>query len=142
MKALEGETEFAHIPDWYAWERECVKQEIIDKKYSLSVDVDIYMLVDTKCLYKVGDGHLTHTSEGFNLVGCDGKLNYSQKPKGSYSLYSDYYWYEIGDMICIGNRDVLYYCFPKTNGVVTKTRLATEEIFKMKSAEMRHSRSK
>lgn len=132
MKAVEGEAEFAHIPDWYAWERECVKQEIIDKKYSLSVDVDIYMLVDTKCLYKVGEGHLTHNDEGFNLVGCDGKLNYSQKPKGSYSLYSDYYWYEIGDMICIGNNDVLYYCFPKTDDdVVAKTRLATEEMYKM-----------
>ena len=132
MKALEGDTEFPHIPDWYAWERECVKQEIIDKKYNLSVDVEIYMLVDTKCLYKVGEGHLTHNEEGFNLVGCDGKLNYSQKPKGSYSLYSDYYWYEIGDMICIGNNDVLYYCFPKTDDdVVAKTRLATEEMYKM-----------
>ncbi len=132
MKALEGETEFPHIPDWYAWERECVRQEIIDKKYCLSVDVDIYMLVDTKCLYKVGDGHLTHNEEGFSLVGCDGKLNYSQKPKGSYSLYSDYYWYEIGDMICIGNNDILYYCFPKTDDdVVAKTRLATEEMYKI-----------
>ena len=132
MKALDGETEFSHIPDWYAWERECVKQEIIDKKYLLSVDVDIYMLVDSKCLYKVGSGHLTHNEEGFSLVGCDGKLNYSQKPKGSYSLYSDYYWYEIGDMICVGNNDVLYYCFPKTDeDVVAKTRLATEEMYKI-----------
>ena len=132
MKALDGETEFSHVPDWYAWERECVKQEIIDKKYLLSVDVDIYMLVDSKCLYKVGDGHLIHNQEGFSLVGCDGKLNYSQKPKGSYSLYSDYYWYEIGDMICIGNNDVLYYCFPKTDDdVVAKTRLATEEMYKL-----------
>ena len=132
MKALDGQTEFAHIPDWYSWERECVKQEIIDKKYLLSVDVDIYMLVDSKCLYKVGSGHLTHNEEGFLLEGCDGKLNYSQKPKGSYSLYSDYYWYEIGDMICIGNNDVLYYCFPKTDDdVVAKTRLATEEIYKI-----------
>ena len=132
MKALDGETEFPHIPDWYAWERECVKQEIIENKYSLEVDVDIYMLVDTKCIYKVGDGHLSHNSLGFNLVGCDGELNYSQKPKGSYSLYSDYNWYEIGDMICIGNNDVLYYCFPKTDDdVVAKTRLATEEMYKL-----------
>ena len=132
MRALDGITEFPHIPDWYAWERECVKQEIIDNKYSLEVDVDIYILVDTKCLYKVGNGHLSHTPEGFKLVGCDGKLNYSQKPKASYSLYSDYYWYEMGDMICIGNNDVLYYCFPKTDDdVVAKTRLATEEMYKI-----------
>ena len=36
-------------------------------------------------------------------------------------------------MIGIGNRDVLYYCFPKNCGdVVAKTRLATEELYKMK----------
>lgn len=132
MVAVDGNTEFSHIPDWYNWERECVRAELLENKYSLSVDVDIYMLVDTKCLYKVGDGHLTHTSDGFALIGCDGALNYTQKPKASYSLYSDYNWYEIGDMICIGNNDVLYYCFPKTtDDVVAKTRLATEELYKI-----------
>ena len=36
-------------------------------------------------------------------------------------------------MICIGNNDVLYYCFPQNCGdVVAKTRLATEELYKMK----------
>ncbi len=50
----------------------------------------------------------------------------------SYSLYSDYYWYEVGDMICIGNTDVLYYCFPEAGrDVVAKTRLAAEELYKM-----------
>ncbi len=132
MKALEGETEFKHVPDWYAWERECVRKEILEKSYSLEVDVDIYMLVDTKSLYRVGEGHLSHSPEGFRLTGCDGQLDYIQKPKASYSLYSDYYWYEIGDMICIGNNDVLYYCFPKTDDdVVAKTRLATEEMYKI-----------
>ena len=35
-------------------------------------------------------------------------------------------------MICIGNTDALYYCFPKGSDVVTKTRLATEELYKLK----------
>ena len=51
-------------------------------------------------------------------------------------LYADYFWYELGDMICIGDRDVLYYCFPQGNGdVVAKTRLAAEELYKLKRAE-------
>ena len=132
MRAHEGETEFEHIPDWFKWERECVKKEIVEGRYSLEVDVDIYMLVDTKCLYSVGEGHLSHTAEGFHLTGCDGELDYRQKPKFSYTLNSDYYWYEIGDMISIGNTDALYFCFPKTESdVVAKTRLATEELFKL-----------
>ena len=67
-------------------------------------------------------------------------MDYSQKPSASYSLYSDYYWYEIGDMICIGNTDALYYCFPKEGGdVVAKTRLAAEELYKLTRKRKGHS---
>lgn len=132
MKALSGETEFAHIPDWYAWERAQVRQQILDGTYELSEDVDIAMQVDYKAIYKVGEGHLTHNGSGFYLIGCDGKLDYSQKPQSSYSLYADYYWYEIADCICIGDNDVHYFCFPKDASVsVAKLRLATEEMYKL-----------
>ena len=90
------------------------------------------MLVDHKALYMVGSGRLTHSADGFRLTGCNGKLEYSQGPVACHSLNADYYWYEIGDVICIGNQDALYYCFPKGADVVTKTRLATEELYKMK----------
>ena len=132
MKALEGETEYSHIPDWYRWDRECVRKELEAGTYLLDVLVDICMMVNTKCVYKVGSGRLRHDAEGFHLTGCDGKLDYYQKPSASYSLYSDYFWYELGDMICIGNTEVLYYCFPTEGGdVVAKTRLAAEELYKM-----------
>lgn len=131
VKALEGDTEFEHIPDWYRWQRSCVRQEIEEAQYMLDTPVDICMMVNMKCIYRVGDGNLKHTAEGFHLTGCDGKLDYRQKPSSSYSLYSDYYWYEIGDVICIGDSKVLYYCFPKVKGdIVAKTRLATEEMYK------------
>lgn len=132
MEAVEGETEFSHIPDWYRWQRECVRKEIQDDTYRLNVPVDICVMVNTKCIYRVGEGQLSHNAEGFHLEGCEGKLDYKQKPIASYSLYSDYFWYEIGDVICIGDGNVLYYCFPKDAGdIVAKTRLATEEMFKL-----------
>lgn len=132
VKALEGDTEFEHIPDWYRWQRSCVRQEIEEAQYMLDTPVDICMMVNMKCIYRVGAGNLKHTAEGFHLTGCDGKLDYRQKPSSSYSLYSDYYWYEIGDVICIGDSKVLYYCFPKAEGdIVAKTRLATEEMYKL-----------
>ncbi len=132
LEAVEGETEFAHVPDWYRWERDSVRRELEEGTYLLDVPVDICMLVDTKSIYRVGTGRLRHTTEGFHLTGCDGKLDYFQKPGASYSLYSDYYWYEIGDVISIGNGDVLYYCFPTEGGdVVAKTRLAAEELYKI-----------
>lgn len=132
MKALEGETEFSHIPDWYAWERDRVRQELLEGSYSLDIPVDIAVMTDYKAIYQVGEGRLTHGTEGFRLTGCDGKLDYSQKPQACYSLYADYYWYEIADMICVGDNDKLFYCFPKGEGdVVAKTRLATEELYKL-----------
>lgn len=132
LEAKEGATEFSHIPDWYKWERESVKKELIDGTYRMELPVDIYMLVDTKCVYRVGTGKLSHTENGFHLTGCDGKLDYRQEPLTSYSLYSDFFWYEIGDVICIGNDKVQYYCFPKDCGdVVAKARLACEELYKL-----------
>jgi len=130
LKAKDGETEFSHIPDWYAWERKCVAEDIENGSYSLDTDVEIGLMVDFKAIYMVGEGKLHHDAKGFVLDGCDGKLHYEQGPKTCYSCYSDYYWYELGDIICIGNKDCLYYCFPKKEDVVAKTRIAVEEIYK------------
>lgn len=131
LEASDGKTEFSCIPDWYAWEREQVRQEILEGKYRLDIDVDIAMLVDFQAIYRVGEGHLIHDREGFRLTGCGGRLNYTQKPQACYGLYADYYWYELGDIICIGNNEHLYYCFPKGGDVVAKTRLAAEEMYKL-----------
>lgn len=132
LEAAGGSPAFTHIPDWYAWERDCVRRELEEGTYRLDIPVRIGMLVDTRCIYMVGDGRLTHDTSGFHLTGCDGKLDYRQEPLASYSLYADYFWYEIGDMICIGDSGTLYYCFPKEPGdVVAKTRLAAEELYKL-----------
>ena len=133
IRALDGESAFTHIPDWYSWQRQQIRQELTDGTYRLQTKVDIGMMVDYKAIYMVGSGELTHDNGGFTLTGCDGKLNYSQGPLANYGLYADYFWYEIGDVICIGNNDVLYYCFPKNSGdVVAKTRMAAEELYKLK----------
>ena len=133
LEPCSGDAAFTHIPDWYAWQREQVKKELIDGTYRLETGVKIGMMVDYKAIYMVGEGKLTHDETGFRLEGCDGKLVYSQGPLSCYGLYADYYWYEIGDVICIGNQDALYYCFPQDCGdVVAKTRLAVEELYKLK----------
>ena len=131
LRAAEGETEIAHIPDYYRWEREQIRQEILDGNYCLDVEVDIAMQVDYKAIYKVGKGRLVHDVNGFHLTGCDGKLDVTQKPMAHYSLYADYYWYELGDVICIGDTDVHYFCFPPQGVSVAKIRLAAEEMYKL-----------
>lgn len=103
-------------------------------RYHLDSPVTIGMMVDHKALYMVGEGRLQHSAEGFTLTGCEGKLHYEQSPLASHSLNVDYHWYEIGDMISIGNRDALYYCFPQDGTSVTKVRIAAELIYEMKKA--------
>ncbi len=132
LRANTDDTEFPHIPDWYAWERKCVRRELETGTYSLETDVKIGMMVDHKAIYMVGRGHLSHSTGGFRLTGCDGRLQYEQPPLACYGLYADYYWYEIGDVICIGSKDALYYCFPEGKTPVAKTRMAAEELYKLK----------
>ncbi len=143
LRATDGDTKFDHVPDWNDWQRESVRREILEGEYSMDVAVDIAMVIDSKGLYSVGEGRLKHSKEGFVLDGCDGKLHYEQKPLSSYTLNSEYNWYEIGDVMSIGTLDRLYYCFPKENGgIVTKARLATEEIYKIAHNELQEAKAK
>ncbi|MBQ4551288.1 MAG: 1-acyl-sn-glycerol-3-phosphate acyltransferase [Oscillospiraceae bacterium] len=137
LRALQGETEYPHIPDWYTWERECVRREIEDGTSLLDTDVDIGIQVNLDGICMIGKGHLTHDANGFHLTGADGALDYTQSPVASHTLYADYYWYEIGDVIGIGNNEFSYFCFPEADVSVTKARLATEELYKLLKARRR-----
>ena len=143
LQATDGDTRFDHIPDWYAWEREEIKKEITRGEYLLDIDVEIIMMVDYKALYRIGDGHLRHDTDGFSLRSNDGKLDYHQSSLASYSLCADYFWYEIGDMISIGNKHHLFYCFPKKSEatIVAKAKMAAEEIYKLAINEKRTNKS-
>ena len=134
MVADDGNTEYPHIPDWYRWERECVRKELEDGTYGLDEEVTIGVQVNFDGLYMIGDGRLVHGPEGFHLTSNDGQLEYTQSPVAGHTLYSDYYFYEIGDVIGIGNNEFSYFCFPKGNVSVSKARLAVEELYKMKKA--------
>ena len=125
------------VTDWYDYQRDAVRSELENDTYGLDLEVDIAMLVDYKALYKVGTGRLKHDKSGFLLTGCDGKLEFSYPAMASHSLNSDFFWYEMGDIIAIGNRSELYYCFPKEKDVVTKARIAAEEIYKAKRKRTR-----
>ena len=140
LRALEGQTEYPHIPDWYAWERACVRREIEEGTYRLDTEVDIGVQVNLDGICMIGPGRLTHDAGGFRLAGADGKLDYTQSPVAAHTLYADYYWYEIGDVIGIGNNEFSYFCFPRGEVSVTKARLATEELYKLLKASRRRSK--
>ena len=131
LKALDGKETITHIPTWYQYERECVRKEIESGKYKIESDVEVYLIKNYKAVYKVEDAHLTHTKDGFHLKGINSSLDYHQNPLFSYCINSDFNWYEIGDVVCIGEKE-LYYLVPKGNkDIVCKIRLAVEEMYKI-----------
>ena len=130
MKAQDGKTEFEHIPDWFAWQRECVKEEVIKGEYRLEEEVEIGAIYGYKSFNMLEKGKLTHDKDGFKLEFYDSKVTYSQSPIYSYSINADFYWYEGDDIISLGNSEILYYCFLSGEVPAAKIRLAAEEMYK------------
>lgn len=56
-----------HIPHWYEWQRECVKQEIARGDFKYSYQVHVEALPNAKGFVDLGEGVLTVDEEGFAL---------------------------------------------------------------------------
>lgn len=136
LHATKGETEFSQIPQWFRWQRDCMRRELEAPNYAWEIPVDIGILCDLKALYQMGEGTLRHDRSGFTLRDANGKVVHTQDAQISYSLNVDYYFYELGDIIGLGTKDRFYYCFPKNSFPVAKARLAAEELYKLPKVEM------
>lgn len=88
-------------------------------------------------MYFVGEGNLVHNENGFTLKSDDNLINFNKPPLATHTANCDYYWYEIGDVIAIGNEKILYHSFPINQKVpVYKVKLATEEIYKKAKSQI------
>ena len=135
MKALEGETEFSHIPDWYEWERECVRQEILDGTYKYEADVHVHSLPGLEFI-DIGEAHVTHDLEnGFVIEGHYNGNDYriQRQTKTLYTLHNEFAFKKLGKIDCfdVSVKDDSFYCIPSQKDVVTKLMLATEEAYKI-----------
>ncbi len=145
LKALIGETEFSHIPDWYEWQRVGVGKQIENGSYSFSDEVEVYSLPRCMRFMNLGKARLTHNSEdGFVLEGHYRGKDYKiqRKPIEMYGVHIeyDYCYIKPFDCIDISTEKDSFYCYPKSKNVVTKLSLATEEIFKIKKEEIKKGR--
>ena len=141
LKALEGETEFLHIPDWYEWERSQVRAQIERGEYRFDDTVQVYSLPGCYRYHPLGTARLRHTvEEGFVLEGIYRNRPYriQRLPAGMNSLHVEYDYHRIlqKDAFEIAIETDSFYCFPEKTDVITKLGFATEEIFKL-SQEMR-----
>jgi transcription elongation factor Elf1 len=132
LEAKNGQTEYSHIPDWYEWERLCVRREIENDSYCFEGDVVIESLPNAKGFIPLGDGRLVHNAGGFTLTGvCQGEKFTLERPsKTMYSCHIEYDYKGKGDCVDIGSLSDTFYVYPKGKDFsVTKMALATEELF-------------
>ena len=69
LSALEGDTEFSHVPDWFNWEREQVHQQIDSGTYAFEDEVEVYSLPRCWKFEKLGKATLTHTIDFIPCMG-------------------------------------------------------------------------
>ncbi len=142
LAAIDGETEFAHIPDWFNWEREEVRREIEEGRYSFKDEVDVHSMPHCWNFVPLGKATLTHDPEnGFVLEGHYNGKDYriQRTPLQSNSLHVEYDFPHIKPFDCvdISTETDSFYCYPTKENVVTKLSLATEEIYKINLASVR-----
>ncbi|MBR2321778.1 MAG: hypothetical protein IKA57_06540, partial [Clostridia bacterium] len=137
LQALEGETEFPHIPDWFEWERQQVEAEVRNGTYRYEDEVDVFSLPRTQGFTKLGKGKITHDIEnGWVLEGHYNGHDYriQRKPLEINSLHVEYDYFRIrrDDCFDISTEKDSFYCYPtREKKIVTKLAFATEEIYKL-----------
>lgn len=135
LSSPDGGTEFTHIPDWYEWERSQVRKEVEEERYFFSGPVSVMSLPNSKGFIPLGEGVLTHNSNGFLLTGVHNGQPYKLE-KSVHSLYSCHIEYDYlgkyGDCIDLNTLSDTYYISPHDcEFSVTKMALATEELYNL-----------
>ena len=133
LKGINTDKGFSHIPDWYNWEREQVREEVKKGEYHFEDDVRIedYYNSKTGCI-PVGEGRVVHNKDGFTITGViDGEPVEIKKPVSSmYSVHIEYDFLGRGDAIDIATEKTTYFMFLKSaKNYLTKMHFATEELY-------------
>ncbi|MBR5065471.1 MAG: hypothetical protein IKX09_04400 [Oscillospiraceae bacterium] len=133
LEALDGETEFSHIPDWYEWERLNVRKEVQDGTYSFTCKARVDALPNASGYMDLGEAELTHDMNGFRLKGSYNGEDYEQEwpVRALYSCHIEYeYLGKYGDCVDLNTLTDTFYIYPKDCLFsVTKFALATEELY-------------
>lgn len=134
LEAREGETEFEHIPDWFAWERQQVAEQIDAGTYSYTEEVEVFSLPRVWKYEKLGKAKLVHTIEnGWELEGhYRGQPYYiNRQPAQTNSLHIEYQFAPLKhkNYVDISTENDSFYCTVSTPGMITKLGFATEELY-------------
>lgn len=133
MKAMLDNNEYIRIHDWFSYERDCVREEIVTGTYNYVSKVIVEKMSRTNRVLSSELGILWHNSEGFILKFNDkGKEENIIKPSNEmYTCFVEFDYKGKGPCIYMWDENERYYIYPKEKCSVTKIVLATEEIYRL-----------
>ena len=134
LEANDGNTEFDHIPDWFNWERQQVKEQIERGEYHFCDEVEVFSLPRVWRYIPLGKAKLTHSIEdGFTLEGeyRDQRYFIHRQCAQTNSLHVEYDFGPIdgADYVDISTENDSFYCRPTQKNIITKLAFATEELY-------------
>jgi protein-arginine kinase activator protein McsA len=134
-----GEGKFTHAPDWYRWEREEVKKEVLAGSYYFEDVVRIEHLDNYQVGYNpIGNIRFVHDMNGLHLHGIldnGEEFNFDSNPENTPSIHIDYDYKKRGtkkrgQALDINTIHDTWFIFPQTkNEVVTKIHFAVEALY-------------
>ena len=134
LTCLNDETIYESITDWFNWERQEVREEILRGEYSYSDEVEVHSLPKPSKFYHLGKAKIRHNKEeGWVLEGNYRNKNYkiTRTPVQMEALHVEYDYFRIkrDDCFVINTEDDSFFIYPTKKNIITKLAFATEEMF-------------
>ena len=133
LQNIDGETKFSYPSEWYKWEKECVKQEVLDGTYHFEDDVRVEKLLGAGIGFVPQEGHyhLAHDiNEGFVVKGTDNDFEFHRSSLQNYALHIEYHYLDRGAFFELADMKDTYFIYPLNKAAqLTKLHFATEHIY-------------
>lgn len=134
LKALEGETEFSHIPDWFDWEKADVERRVREGTYRFEDEVKVKTMPNARHMYRHPNGRLIHDNTGFRFIGHvydeDVDLHFDSKIQDGVHIEYPIKNNDYTDCVILYTQDESYYLMPvNARDVITEISLATDAIY-------------
>lgn len=136
LTTADGDGVFTRIPDWFAWQKQKVREEVEGGTYRMEKEVRLCTLPYKK-MYDWGKANFLQTPDGIVLSGnaygepfCE-----TWKANATNGVHIEYNHIKESDAVAVSTLSESYWCFTDNDGTITKISLATDEIYRKAVAD-------
>jgi len=141
LTCINGESKFTSIPSWCEWERSGVEEEVNNGTYFFNEMLECRSVPHPSYRVILGDVNLTHSMDGFNVVGTynNREFHIIKKPIENYSLQTEFSSPTFGkrDTFAVSTEIDTFFFFPKNPSIIQKLYFGVEELYKKAKRELK-----